>query len=235
MATELQKLKWVLHCKRSEMLQKYGLKNGYIAPYDDELIKKLRNIYNGGIPASIILLSNGMSNGHCYDRATLLSRVFLDEEGDVQLVYAAIDSLRLNPKNADRNDRLFADHCIVERITEDGQHIIYDTSTGFAYDKNLYWLMEHPRVRKINNKESIKRFIEEDEDRWPEDVDRDKYAAPIILPMIEATFDRPNEMYSKGKKLLQREIEHYKTLINYDAIVEEIDQDMERLVLKKTK
>ena len=76
MATKLQKMKWDLHQKKYRFLLLYGLSHGLILPYDDELINKLRNVYYGGIPASIILLSNGMSNGHCYDRALLMSRAF---------------------------------------------------------------------------------------------------------------------------------------------------------------
>lgn len=232
MATKLQKMKWDLHRYKERMLLIWGLKNGLITPYDDELIEKLRKIYYGGIPASVILLSNGMTNGHCYDRALLMSRAFLEDEGDVQLVYATINSLKLNPKFI-CDDPLYADHCIVERITKDGRHLIYDTSAGFIYDKKLYWLMENPKVRKVNGKESIKKFIEDDEECYPEDVDRDKYVAPLVLPNIEMTFGKPTEMYSaKGIELLQREIEHYKNTINYDDIVEEIDQDMRRLGLK---
>lgn len=94
--------------------------------------------------------------------------------------------------------------------------------------------MENPKLRHTNSKESIRRFIEDDEDRWPEDVERDKYASPLILPMIETTFGRPTEMYSfKGIELLQREIEHFKEQIKYDDVVREIDEDMRRLGLKK--
>lgn len=88
MATQIEMMKWNLHQKKHKKLMLWGLKMGYIAPYDDELIKKLRNICSGGVPASIILLSNGMSNGHCYDRATLMSQAFLDTEDDVNLIYA---------------------------------------------------------------------------------------------------------------------------------------------------
>ena len=234
MTTKLQKLKWNLHNYKSKQLLIWGLKNGYIAPYDDVLIKKLRNIYDGGIPASIIILSDGLSNGHCYDRALLMSRAFLDEEDDVQLVYASIDSLRFNPQLSDRDDSLFADHCIVERVTKDGQHLIYDTSSGFVYDKKLYWLMEHPKVRKINSKNSIVEFVESDEYYHPEDIERDKYVSPLILPMIEMSYGRPNEMHSHlGIELLQREIEHFKEVINYDGVCQEIDEDMRRMGLKK--
>lgn len=219
MATRIQKMKWDLHSYKQKALLIWGLKNGLITFYDDQLIEKLRKVYYGGIPASVILLSDGMTNGHCYDRALLMSRAFLDDEDDVQLLYADIDSLKLNPEFIS-DSPLYADHCIVERITKDGKHLIYDTSSGFVYDKKLYWLMEHPKVRKINSKESIIKFINEDEDFHPEDVERDKYIAPLVLPMIEKTFGKPNEMYSLlGIELLQREIEYYKKSINYDGVV----------------
>ncbi len=234
MTLKLQEIKWNLHNYKSKQLLLWGLKNGYIAPYDDKFIKKLRNIYIGGIPASILLLSDGMSNGFCYDRALLMSRAFLDDEDDVQLVYASIDSLKLNPKFVDKDDPLYADHCFVERITKDGKHLIYDTSSGLVYDKKLYWLMEHPRIREINKKSSLIEFVKSDEYYHPEDIERDKYASPLILPMIEMTYGRPTEMYSQlDINLLQREIEHFKKVINYDGVCKEIDDDMKRVRLKR--
>ncbi len=233
MAIKLQKLKWDLHQKKYKMLLIYGLSKGLILPYDDELIERLRNVYYGGIPASIILLSNGMSNGHCYDRALLMSRAFLDTDDDVKLLYGDIDSLKLNPRFISDSPR-YADHCFVERVTKDGRHLIYDTSCGFVFDKKMYWLMEKPKLRHENSKESIRKFVSEDEDRYPEDVDRDKYASPLILPMIETTFGRPTEMYTlSGIELLQREIKHFKDKINYDGVVQEIDEDMRRRGFKK--
>ena len=233
LATKLQKMKWDLYCFKERFLLIWGLKNGLIMPYDDELIEKLRTIYYGGIPASVLLLSNSMTNGNCYERALLMSGAFLEDEGDVQLLYAAVDSLKLNPKFI-CNDPLYSDHCIVERVTKEGRHLIYDASTGFIYDKKLYWLMENPKVRKVNDKEVICNFIQDEEYYHPEDIENDKYAAPLILSIIETTFGRPNEMYSTPSiELLQREIEYYKNKINYDAIVEEIDQDMRRLGLKR--
>lgn len=233
MTTKLQKMKWDLYEYKTKRLLLWGLKNGYIEPYDDDLIEKLRNIYDGGVPASIILLSDGLSNGHCYDRTVLMSRAFLNSEEDVNIIYASIDSLRLNP-DIDHEIPLYADHAIVERITKDGNHFIYDTSSGLVYDKKLYWLMEHPKIRKINDKNSIIEFVKNEEYYYPEDIERDKYALPLILPMIEMTYGRPTEMYSQlGIELLQREIEHFKKVINYDEVCQEIDEDMIRLGLKK--
>ena len=94
--------------------------------------------------------------------------------------------------------------------------------------------MEHPKIRKINSKDSITKFIESEEYYHPEDIERDKYISPLILPMIEMTYDRPNELYSTlGIELLQREIEHFKEVINYKEVCQEIDEDMKRLGLKK--
>ena len=230
----IQEKKWKLYNLKERKLLIHGLNTGKITPYDDKLIEKLRTIYYGGIPASILLLSNGMSNGHCYDSALLISRAFLDTDDDIKLVYATVDSIKLNPKYKNRNDPMYADHCFLERTTSDGKKLIYDTSTGFIYDKKLYWLIENPKVRKENSKESIIEFIKGNEDDLLEDLEKDKYAAPLILPFIEMTYGRPNEMYSMlGIELLQREMEHFKEKINYDEVCREIDEDMRRYGLKK--
>lgn len=107
--------------------------------------------------------------------------------------------------------------------------MIYDTSYGFVFDKDLYWLIENPKLRHINDKETIRKFVEEEEDEYPENIERDKYILPLILPFIEATFSSSTEMYSaEGMELLQREIGHFKELVKYDSIVREIDEDMKR-------
>lgn len=177
-----------------------------------------------------------MCNGHCYDMALLISQAFLDEEDDVSLVYASIDSLRLNPIYAKRKDPLIADHCFVERITKDGHYLIYDTSSGFVYDKNIYWKMEHPKVRKINDKNLIKEFVKDENLRYSEDIEKSKYASILTLPCIESTYGRISEKYScLGIELLQREIEYFKKVINYEEVCKEVHEDMKRLGLKREK
>ena len=46
----------------------------------------------------MILLSDAMTNEYCYYRAFLLAQAFLDETDDINLIYATVDSLRLNPE-----------------------------------------------------------------------------------------------------------------------------------------
>lgn len=135
----------------------YGFQTRKVQPYDEELIQKLRIVYEGGLPASILLLWHGMSNGHCYDRALLIAEALQD--GNIQLVYATIDGIRLNPK-VEQDNPMYADHCFIEQTTKDGRHLIYDTSMDLVIDKSLYWLLEHPKVRKINSKAEIAKVLD---------------------------------------------------------------------------
>ena len=59
-------------------------------------------------------------------------------------------------------------------------------------------------------------------------MERDKYIAPIMLPAIESTYGKPFEFYSK-LGVLQREVDKYKERINYRAVCEEIEADMEAM------
>ncbi len=232
MKEKLIQMRWRLHQYKSKKMLIWGLKHGFIAPYSDEVIAKLRTVYYGGIPASIILLSNGLSNGHCYDRALLMAEAFLNNDVDVKLIYAAVDSLKLNPQYQNNPDD--ADHCFVEITSKKGRQFIIDTSSGLIYDKNLYWLKENPKVRKINNKEDIIKIVKLDKESHPESIEKDKYASAVILPLIEATYNKPGEIYSLlGIELLQREIAYYKKAINYEELCQEINEDMKRLGIKK--
>ena len=94
----------------------------------------------------IILLSDFLTNGYCYDRALLASRAFLDDENvDVSLLYVSINSLRLNPKYVDNKDPMNSDHCVVEITFDTGKSFIIDTSVGFIYEKSLFF---HQNISK---------------------------------------------------------------------------------------
>lgn len=227
------KIKWMLHNFKKDIIFSYGFNKNMINFYDEELIKKLRNIYFGALPASILLLSNFMSNGKCYDSAFMLSKAFLDTDDDVKLIYASIDSIKLNPINQFDSNPLYADHCFVERITKDGKDLIYDTSKGLVYDKKLYWLMEKPKVRKITSKEEIISYINKNKNPIDE-VKNDNYNSLFIIPLIEDTYEYPNEIYAHlDGGLLQREVNIFKKSINYDDLKNELDHDIKSNILLK--
>ena len=207
MANFFMNLRWKLYDFYSTQLLMWGLKRGYIKPYSEELIEKLRSNYYGGVPASILLLCRSLTDGNCYDRALLMSRAFLDDDGDVRLIYATVADLKLNPIYKDRD----GDHCFVERITETGKHFIYDTSMGFVYTKWIYWLIDLPKVRLIRGKDEINKFLEEEKgvcsDTSPY-VDSD-FALKLIIPSIEANYNKHGEMYASFG-ILQKEVELFR-------------------------
>ena len=225
MATRVEELKWKLHRKKYNILFYYGIKNGLIQSYDKELMSNLRHIYYGGIPATILLLHAYLSNGHCYDRGTLVSLGF--GEDDFQVVDADIDSLRLNPTYIDeyragKTSEHYGDHCFAERTRPDGTTWVYDTSLGLVIEKGLYYKMENPKVRIVNNKQRTLEFLDVDFVR-DMDIERDKYALPLILPNIESNLVAIQPFYQEQ---LKQEISILKQELGYDDICKEIHDDM---------
>lgn len=230
MARLIDEIKWNLHLIKSDILFYYGIKNGLILPYDNRLIENLRNTYYGGLPASILLLHSNLSNGHCYDRGTLITLGF--EEDDFKVVNANINNLRLNPKYIDqyRNGKLsedYSNHCFAERTKNDGTIWVYDTSIGLVFEKNLYYKIEKPKITKINDKEATLDFLYHDFQK-DSDIERDKYTLPLILPNIESYINPTQTFYLEQ---LAEEIEILKHKIDYNGICKEYKEDMKAKIL----
>ena len=218
MSTRARDLSWKLYCHKQERLFQWGINKYCIAPYyfDKNLMERLRNIYCGGIPASILLLSSKLSNGKCYDRALLLAQALLEEEEeDVQLVYAIIDGIKLNPIYEDKTDSSYAVHCFVECVTKRGEHIIYDTSTMCIYDKELYWKMERPKVLRTMNKSAITASLIGEECNSLKSIEGYMYFASCILPKGDEDYE--SEPFAVA---LKREVELYKQKLSATCNVE---------------
>lgn len=236
MATEQEELRWKLYNKKSDLLYKYGVRHNLISTYDDKLLDKLRHVYYGGLPASIILLHNNLSNGFCYDRGPLITLGF-DEDDDFKVVDADVDSLRLNPKYIDetregKQSERYANHCFAERILKDGRTLVYDTSLGLVFDKKLYYRLENPKITKINDKETTLEFLYYDSQR-DSNIETDKYTLPFLLPTIERNLEPIQLLYSEQ---LKEEIELFKKEINYESICEEVQNEIKvkKLLKRKT-
>lgn len=227
MANIVDKTKWELHLLKNKALIGEGTKKGLIHPYDSKTIERLRNVYYGGIPLSIILLSSQLCNGKCYDGATFISLGF--GEDDFKIVYGDIDTLRLNPKFVDRyrkaNDSTwnYADHAWAERTDKDGTVWVYDTTLGLVVEKKLYYKMERPKIRHANGKDKTIEFLKDQITYEPESS---KYALPLIIPNIEKTANGALPWY---KEQLKQEIEMFKEKVGYDSICQEVQSDIIRL------
>lgn len=232
MATKLDHLKWELYCKKWDALFMYGIKTGKIHSYEVDLIEQLRSVRYGGIPASIVLLCHRLCCGHCYDRGLLITFGFGDD--NFQLVDADIDGIRLRPDYVDeakrRGDPHFSNHCFAERTKKDGSVWVYDTTAGLVFEKRLYYMMERPRITKVNSKQDTMDYIEY-QDIKNADPSRDRYSARMLLHFYEEIIGREgeNEIYAE---VLKEEIARFKREIDYDGLCQEIDEDMRRLGLR---
>lgn len=235
-ATKLDNLRWELYRKKYSILFDYGIKTGRIHSYEKELIENLRQVYYGGVPGSIILLCDRMCNGFCYDRGLLVTFGFGDD--DFQLVDADIDGIRLRPdyvseyreelQKGTANEH-YGNHCFAERRKKDGTEWVYDTSKGLVFEKKLYYMMERPRITKLNSKQATLDYCEY-QDIKNADIERDKYALPLILPTYVALAEQGQQFYTEA---LKNEIALFKQTIDYDGICQEINEDMRRSGLRK--
>ena len=151
--------------KKHSLLMKLGFKLGLIGGYSDFFIKRLRDVYYGGIPASIILLNPQSCRCKCYDRAVLACLAL--EDMDYQVVHANIDTIRYNYKTIEEVNywlskgktisKKYPNHCFVE-VTIDGRTWVIDTTDALVYDKRLYYLINSPEINCIRSKEETMAF-----------------------------------------------------------------------------
>ena len=205
--------------KYKEVLIK-GFHEGTIRLYDEELIKKLRYIYDCGVPASILLLCYELCVGQCHERAHLLSRAFLDTDDEVYVITADVDSLSLRPEIIrDDSDPLKSEHSFVYRKTKDGKEYIYDTTRGYIYDYNIYWDLERPKIRKILGKKSIRDRQEALVRKYPK-MDKLNYIlSAVYIDALKDQYKIPYETYScEEGGPLQYELELLKERIGYEEL-----------------
>jgi len=202
----LDKLKWNLYLAKKDYLYDYGFDNGFIRTYDEELIENLRNIYYGGIPASIMLLCHEVCDGDCYNMALLMSCGFGDD--DFQLVDAKINGIILNPEMIDNYSKYPEKyqnpgvHRFVERTMKDGSVLVYDTSEGFIFEKNLFYKLENPKITNIIDKKEILNYLEYNNQNKSDDN-----SLLLKLSEIEEAAKKQADIY---KDLLLKEIDLFK-------------------------
>lgn len=209
MATKIQELKFKLFQKKYSTIFMWGLRRGYIYPYRTEFIDKLRDVYYNSIPASILLLTKGKCYERCYDMALLLSHVFKEE--NYILVDAVIDSINLPPQNIDqcmKNPDMQEPgmHRFLESVDKDGKALVYDTNRGMVFEKNIYYLLERPRIKKIyTSNEKLEYLFEKNKEG--NDL-MTQYYLGEVEDMVPDTF-----FYHQER--LKKEIEIFKEKMDY--------------------
>ena len=214
---------WLLYQEKARLMLGDGARKGLVKAYGPELLLKLRNVYYGGLPASVLLYIGNLCGGYCYDRALLITLGF-DEEDEFQLVDANINSVLLNPfyieRHRESSNKNWANHCFAERV-EDGITWVYDTTKRFKIEKGLYYKLENPQVTEVNDKQTVMNYIEYQEIKSA-DIERDKYLLPFVIPYIEETI----EHQEFDREIAKYELETFKGVVHYDDIFQEIEADM---------
>lgn len=200
---------------------KFGFKNEYVFLYDDKLINKLRNIYERGVPASLLLLSNCVCFGKKYDRSLLLARAFMEDQEDFQIVYASIESLRtefrhnIGDLSLDVNG--LTRRYLVERTTTDGEHYIYDPFTGLLYDKDMYEVLEKPKIVNTMGKDSIDKYIKCEMAGNEANKVLDEHLVLLLIPYIEKSYDKiAKDTIPELVNMLKDEVNYFKELLSKD-------------------
>lgn len=215
--------------RRHARLMKFGFKFGLICGYGEKLLGSLRNVYYGGVPASIILLNRRMCVGKCYDRAVLACLGL--EDYDYSVVHANVDSIRYNKKTLEevkywleRGETIsdkYPNHCFIE-VNFDGRMWVIDTTDGLIYDKKLYYLINHPDINCVRTKQETLEFPDY-VDVKNADFEKDKWILPTLLPVIEEQIE---ETYPFYKDLAKKEIAMLKEKINYDDLCKQARDEM---------
>lgn len=224
-----RKTKWFW--KKHSWLMSFGFKHGLIVGYSDAFLEKLRNVYYGGIPASIILLDPARCRGKCYDRAILAAAGLKDI--NYKVIHADIDTIRYNKytiaeiefwqSKGEKISKHYANHCYLE-FEDGGLTWVLDTTDGLIYEKHLYQLINRPKVNCVRTKEETLAFPDYI-DIIEADIERDKYIVPSLLPIIEAEIQK-HSLYQEQAK---REIELFKQKIGYEQLVQELEEHKKRI------
>ena len=200
---------------------KKGFHEGTVRLYTDEEIESFRTICDIWVPASIILLCYELCVGDCHNRALLLARILLNTDDEIYLITADINGLKLHPEiiRDDDEEEYKYQHSFVYRKTKDGKEYIYDTTHGYVFDKNVYWGLENPMIRKILGRKSIKDAYEAYVKRNHDENKLNSIVAAAFIEEFKDIDKVPHEPYSDELGgPLQKEFELLKEKIGYDTI-----------------
>lgn len=218
---------WML--LKSSFYSRIGYKHGWVKQYDDEMIEALSKTSYLDIFASIWFMSRWMTKTRCFLMSWLMgfvSAAYLD--GDVNVICYESKFIKYNPiiRKHTPDDGNYK-HCVVERITPDGKHWIYDSADGLMYRKFLYFLIETPKVFWTKDKNYLTYWKNHNK----KDITKEnfnKYPAQILIPLVESicnTSKYYNEPYYWNKRI-DLEITRFKEWMKYDKRCPEVSSIM---------
>ncbi len=176
--------------------------DGKIAEFEPELIEALRQLSFAGIPLSIYVLSKDSCCEDSHIAAINLSR--------------GMDSFNLVQGSVrDSSD----EHCSHKRSWIEKKGFVYDPILGLRYDRDLYYFLFKPVVKKRYNERSISFDPHYREVIKSGDVKATRDGTILMIQLLEAN-DRENP--SVNSDLLRNEIRLWE---NSSQITKKFDPD----------
>lgn len=213
-----------LYYMRQQILLYLAAKCNLFDVYSDALIEKFRNVYYGGMSASILLLHPETTKHKCWDSCVLVALAL--EDMDYQVVCAHIEGIKYNPRvmqevaTCKEEGKLvnpnYDVHYFVEVDFKNKTWVI-DTTLGKLFEKHIYYAIERPKIVRVFTKEQMKEDWDY-QDIVNGSLEKDKYMSVFTLPVLEAKHKETETWYSEK---LEREIELYKKTIDYETLKEE--------------
>ena len=203
-----------------ELLQQHkfkelqAMRENKIGMFPQELFHILNQYNYGGLPLGVKIFTPEITAGKCYESASFLSLGL----SDYIQHWGTVEYLRIG------RDESKADHSFVE---SNGH--IFDTTTGYLYNKKTYMELEKPNIRKSATKAerdaevpAVKDFLGE------QDLEMTKWAATMFLPGYEniiANSTHPVTRYHKP--MLLQHLKEFRQKIKFDELKREMQAEME--------
>lgn len=209
--------------------EKYSLfieayKKGLVQEFDNSLLTRLRKIYYGGFFQGILYfyyLPTDFEN--IGNKVELLAYLFKDE--DFEIVHGDTFSTRkilfhqFNQQHLDFNSWI--------EVKKGNVVWVYDTFSLLKFEKDLFYELEEPNVKKTVTKSYLNSIPKTEDDNF--EKAGSLWMLVRALPIIEANLE--NNPY---KEVIEREIIKLKNTINYDDLVKKaIEEEKHFQLLQK--
>ena len=198
-----------------------GIKNGFVQEFDQAILSKLSKLYYGDITGILYLYGFPTSFETIGNKNEIFTYVLGDY--DYQIVHGDIDTIDEVYFHLYHQRHLDYNSWIEVKI---GNKIwVYDFVSMLKIEKDLYYKLENPRVKKIYDKKQV----ESHPARFDDDYSyiHDTFSSLIIIPSIETYLP-----YNPHKELVEQELRRFKDKIDYDKVQLEWLEEQHRFGIK---
>lgn len=206
--------------QNQEKLELYNkaVQEGKITDFDQTVLTRLRKLYFGFYSGLMYMYIETTNNDNIGNKAELMTFVF--EDKDYELIHGETDSIREIPFSRYGLKRLECNSWLEVR---EGQKVwVYDLFSMLKIEKNVYYQLEKPNIKRVVSKNAIMSHPGRDNDDYQYYHDGMNFMLIEILPKLEQIL--PTHPYGN---ILAPEITKFKKDINFENIILETNHILE--------